>query len=176
MLFLSRDVKSGWGRQAVLGGFDSHALPPMTYVSQPTAVKLCPVTVAHSWRTCAQQTATKRPASNPGAPGAGAVIIHVTSDVARRQCSRSRTVKTTRIDHIRLKNWLNFRNVDAALAETTYLIGPNASGKSNFLDVFRFLRTVADSSGGGLQRAVAERGGVKKLRFWMGWPARRRTR
>jgi hypothetical protein len=29
------DFKSGWGRQAVLGGFDSHALPPMTYVSLP---------------------------------------------------------------------------------------------------------------------------------------------
>ena len=65
-----------------------------------------------------------------------------------------------RIDHVRLKNWLNFRKVDAALAETTYLIGPNASGKSNFLDVFRFLRTVTDSSDGGMQRAVAERGGA----------------
>jgi predicted ATPase len=69
-----------------------------------------------------------------------------------------------RIDHIRLKNWLNFRKVDATLSDATYLIGPNASGKSNFLDVFRFLRTVADSSGGGLQKAVADRGGIKKLR------------
>ncbi len=69
-----------------------------------------------------------------------------------------------RIDHIQLKNWLNFRRVDASLADTTYLIGPNASGKSNFLDVFRFLRTLADTSGGGLQRAVADRGGIRKLR------------
>jgi predicted ATPase len=69
-----------------------------------------------------------------------------------------------RIDRIVLKNWLNFRRVDALLSETTYLIGPNASGKSNFLDVFRFLRTLADSSGGGLQRAVLDRGGIKKLR------------
>ncbi|MBK1718762.1 AAA family ATPase [Thiocystis violacea] len=69
-----------------------------------------------------------------------------------------------RIDHIRLKNWLNFRKVDATLSETTYLIGPNASGKSNLLDVFRFLRTLADTAGGGLQKAVAERGGIKKLR------------
>ena len=69
-----------------------------------------------------------------------------------------------RIDRIVLKNWLNFRRVDARLSETTYLIGPNASGKSNFLDVFRFLRTLADSSGGGLQRAVLDRGGIKKLR------------
>ncbi len=69
-----------------------------------------------------------------------------------------------RIDHIRLKNWLNFRKVDATLSDTTYFIGPNASGKSNFLDVFRFLRTVADTSGGGLQKAVTDRGGIKKLR------------
>lgn len=69
-----------------------------------------------------------------------------------------------RIDRIVLKNWLNFRRVDARLSETTYLIGPNASGKSNFLDLFRFLRTLADSSGGGLQRAVLDRGGIKKLR------------
>jgi len=69
-----------------------------------------------------------------------------------------------RIDHIKLKNWLNFKKVDAVLSETTYVIGPNASGKSNLLDVFRFLRTVADTSGGGLQRAVSERGGIKKLR------------
>lgn len=69
-----------------------------------------------------------------------------------------------RIDHIQLKNWLNFRRVDASLADSTYLIGPNASGKSNFLDVFRFLRTLADTSGGGLQRAVADRGGIRKLR------------
>jgi predicted ATPase len=30
--------------------------------------------------------------------------------------------------------------------------------------VFRFLRTLADTSGGGLQKAVSERGGIKKLR------------
>jgi predicted ATPase len=68
------------------------------------------------------------------------------------------------VTHIKLKNWLNFRKVDIALSESTYLIGPNASGKSNFLDVFRFLRTVSSPSGGGLLKAVAERGGLKKLR------------
>ncbi|MCB2262787.1 MAG: AAA family ATPase [Candidatus Thiosymbion ectosymbiont of Robbea hypermnestra] len=69
-----------------------------------------------------------------------------------------------RITHIELKNWLNFRKVAVELSESTYLIGPNAAGKSNFLDVFRFLRTVASPSGGGLAKAVAERGGLKKLR------------
>ncbi|MEE4376830.1 MAG: AAA family ATPase [Candidatus Competibacteraceae bacterium] len=68
------------------------------------------------------------------------------------------------ITHVELKNWLNFRKVDVNLSESTYLIGPNASGKSNFLDVFRFLRTVSSPSGGGLLKAVAERGGLKKLR------------
>ncbi|WP_089726556.1 AAA family ATPase [Candidatus Thiosymbion oneisti] len=68
------------------------------------------------------------------------------------------------ITRIKLKNWLNFRKMEVALAESTYVIGPNAAGKSNFLDVFRFLRTVSSPSGGGLSKAVAERGGLKKLR------------
>jgi predicted ATPase len=69
-----------------------------------------------------------------------------------------------RITHIKLKNWLNFREVDVPLAERNYIIGPNASGKSNLLDVFRFLRDVAKPAGGGLQKAVSDRGGIRKLR------------
>jgi len=68
------------------------------------------------------------------------------------------------ITHIELKNWLNFRKIGVALTESTYVIGPNAAGKSNFLDVFRFLRTLSGPSGGGLSKAVTERGGLKKLR------------
>jgi predicted ATPase len=68
------------------------------------------------------------------------------------------------ITKLKLKNWMNFRKVDVALHERTYLIGPNASGKSNLLDVFRFLREVAKPSGGGLQKAVVDRGGITKLR------------
>ena len=45
-----------------------------------------------------------------------------------------------------------------------FLVGPNASGKSNFLDALRFLRDIAKSEGGGLQRAVRERGGISKIR------------
>jgi predicted ATPase len=63
-----------------------------------------------------------------------------------------------------LKNWRNFREVDAPIRETTYLIGANASGKSNLLDALRFLRDVGKSQGGGLQKAVADRGGISKLR------------
>jgi predicted ATPase len=63
-----------------------------------------------------------------------------------------------------LKNWRNFREVDIPLRDRTYLLGANASGKSNLLDVFRFLRDVSKSQGGGLQKAVADRGGIPKLR------------
>ncbi len=62
-----------------------------------------------------------------------------------------------------LKNWRNFREVDVVLGNRTFLVGPNASGKSNFLDVFRFLRDIV-KPGGGLQKAVSDRGGISKIR------------
>jgi len=68
------------------------------------------------------------------------------------------------ISRIALKNWRNFKKVDIALRDRVYLIGPNASGKSNFLDVLRFLRDVANPKGGGLQKAIQDRGGITKLR------------
>jgi len=68
------------------------------------------------------------------------------------------------VTKIKLKNWRNFRSIDIPLREVTYLLGPNASGKSNLLDAFRFLRDVSKAKGGGLQTAVAERGGISKLR------------
>lgn len=68
------------------------------------------------------------------------------------------------ITRIKLKNWRNFKKVDVRLRERVYIIGPNASGKSNFLDVLRFLRDIANPKGGGLQKAVQDRGGITKLR------------
>ena len=68
------------------------------------------------------------------------------------------------ITRLKLKNWRNFREVDVPLGPRAYLIGANASGKSNLLDVFRFLRTVAQTEGGGLQKAVKDRHGLGKLR------------
>jgi predicted ATPase len=68
------------------------------------------------------------------------------------------------ITRLKLKNWRNFRDVDVQLGPRGYVIGANASGKSNLLDVFRFLRTIAQSEGGGLQKALKERGGLSKLR------------
>lgn len=68
------------------------------------------------------------------------------------------------ITHLKLQNWRNFRDVDVALADRTYILGPNASGKSNLLDVFRFLRDISKFQGGGLQKAISDRGGLQKLR------------
>lgn len=68
------------------------------------------------------------------------------------------------ISNIQLKNWRNFQELDVPLREISYILGPNAVGKSNFLDVFRFLRDISKQKGGGLQRAVADRGGISKLR------------
>lgn len=68
------------------------------------------------------------------------------------------------ITHLKLKNWRNFRHAEMDFAKVSYIIGPNASGKSNLLDVFRFLRDICKPDGGGLQKAVKERGGITKVR------------
>ena len=67
------------------------------------------------------------------------------------------------ISHIALKNWRNFQSVNVDLRDRVFLVGPNACGKSNFLDSFRFLRDLA-KAGGGLQKAAIDRGGVSKIR------------
>ena len=41
---------------------------------------------------------------------------------------------------IKLENWRNFSISEADLQTRAFIVGANASGKSNFLDVFRFLR------------------------------------
>lgn len=67
----------------------------------------------------------------------------------------------TYISRVRLRNWKNFRDAQAALGLRVFLIGPNASGKSNLLDAFRFLH---DLTTDGLRKAVDARGGMTSLR------------
>jgi predicted ATPase len=64
---------------------------------------------------------------------------------------------------LKLGNWRNFQTVDVELQRRAFVVGPNAAGKSNLLDVFRFLRDVADPEGG-FQRAVLKRGGISQIR------------
>lgn len=68
-----------------------------------------------------------------------------------------------RLTSLELENWKNFTHVDVDLQRRVFLVGPNASGKSNLLDAFRFLRDIV-SVGGGFQEAVRRRGGVKAIR------------
>jgi predicted ATPase len=62
-----------------------------------------------------------------------------------------------------LQSWRNFLRVEVELRERMFVVGPNASGKSNLLDVFRFLRDIAEPRGG-FQQAVQSRDGVSRLR------------
>jgi len=68
-----------------------------------------------------------------------------------------------KINKIILKNWKNFLFIEQPVGDRLFVVGANASGKSNFLDVFRFLRDIVKQSGG-LQPAVEQRGGVSKIR------------
>ena len=68
------------------------------------------------------------------------------------------------INRLIVKNWRNFRQIDVRLSERQFIIGANASGKSNLLDIFRFLRDIVKAEGGGFQKAVKDRGGVSKIR------------
>jgi predicted ATPase len=67
------------------------------------------------------------------------------------------------IKSIKLHNWKNFQNCEVNLTERCFIIGANASGKSNLIDALRFLRDISKQSGG-LQSAVEERGGITKIR------------
>lgn len=68
-----------------------------------------------------------------------------------------------RIEHLSLMNWRNFKSVDIAVGRRLFVVGPNASGKSNLLDALRFLRDIA-TVGGGIQHALKIRGGVTRVR------------
>jgi predicted ATPase len=67
------------------------------------------------------------------------------------------------LSKVNLKNWRNFRHGSIRLRERMFIVGPNASGKSNFLDIFRFMRDIV-KRGGGLQKALKDRGGLSKVR------------
>ncbi len=75
----------------------------------------------------------------------------------------SRAQRALAFKRIHVENWRNFTSVDIEMQRRMFVVGPNASGKSNLLDAFRFLRDIA-SVGGGFQEAVRRRGGVSRVR------------
>ena len=65
------------------------------------------------------------------------------------------------ITKLTVENFKSFDKLEVELRPFNIVIGSNASGKSNFLDVFRFLRDIADDS---LESAIGIRGGGEALR------------
>ncbi|CCK62720.1 AAA family ATPase [Mycobacterium canetti] len=68
-----------------------------------------------------------------------------------------------RITRVNASNWRNFKTLDFGIRDRIFIVGPNASGKSNLLDLFRFLRDISEA-GGGLASAVEKRRGLGKVR------------
>ena len=66
------------------------------------------------------------------------------------------------VKRIKVTNFKNFKELEIEFSKFfNILIGANASGKSNFVQIFRFLRDIANS---GLDNAVSMQGGVEYLR------------
>ncbi|HEV8658142.1 MAG TPA: AAA family ATPase [Thermoanaerobaculia bacterium] len=81
--------------------------------------------------------------------------------------ARNATSNSLFFSSIHLENWRNFVRAELRLQKRIFLVGPNASGKSNFLDIFRFLHDLV-SVGGGFQEAVERRGGISSIRALAG--------
>ncbi len=65
------------------------------------------------------------------------------------------------ITKLTVENFKSFDKLEVELRPFNIIVGSNASGKSNFLDVFRFIRDISDSS---LENAIGVRGGGETLR------------
>ncbi len=62
---------------------------------------------------------------------------------------------------LKVSNFKSFKSLDIELAPFNVLVGANASGKSNFVQIFRFLRDIREA---GLRNAISMQGGVEYLR------------
>jgi len=73
------------------------------------------------------------------------------------------------INRIRIQNFKSFRDLDVGLGLTNVLVGPNMSGKSNFIDAFRFLVDLLVPVPGaqGLGNAMTKRNGFQEV-AWKG--------
>ena len=65
------------------------------------------------------------------------------------------------IKKIRISNFKSFKDLEIGLGNFNVLIGANASGKSNFIQIFKFLKDIAKF---GLDNALSEQGGIEYLR------------
>lgn len=68
------------------------------------------------------------------------------------------------IRSITIKNFRSLRNVSLQPGLINVFVGPNASGKTNFIEALKFL---AHAAGSGLSKAITDRGGFPEI-FWKG--------
>jgi len=67
-----------------------------------------------------------------------------------------------RLTNTHIRHYRSVADVSVALdPRVTVLVGPNATGKSNFVDALRFLR---DAARDGLDHAIVARGGIARVR------------
>ena len=67
-----------------------------------------------------------------------------------------------KLTRTRIKHYKSLSEVDFELhPNVTVLVGPNAAGKSNYVDALRFLR---DAATDGLDHAMLSRGGLVRVR------------
>jgi predicted ATPase len=93
------------------------------------------------------------------------LVPDIYTDVGARGTRMAvRQAQSLRFTRLKLVNWRNFRDVDIALEKRVFIVGPNASGKSNLLDALRFLSDLARPGSGGLQAATKSRGGFSAIR------------
>lgn len=65
------------------------------------------------------------------------------------------------IKNIKVSNFKSFEEVDIDLKKFNVLIGANASGKSNFINILKFLKDIAEN---GLDNAISMLGGVDYIK------------
>lgn len=70
-----------------------------------------------------------------------------------------------RLLRLDVENYRCLQNVSIPLGDLTVLVGPNGVGKSNVLEVFRFLADIIRTD---LQPALDSRGGFDEVAFWGG--------
>ncbi len=65
------------------------------------------------------------------------------------------------IKRLKVKNFKSFKEIDVNLGRFNVLIGPNASGKTNFTQIFNFIRDIINL---GLEDAIFSQGGPNYIR------------
>ncbi|MEM0140118.1 MAG: AAA family ATPase [Ferroplasma sp.] len=69
-------------------------------------------------------------------------------------------MKFMSIKKIKASNYKSFKDLDVTLSDFNVIIGPNSSGKSNFISILQFLRDIINS---GIENAISLQGGIEYI-------------